>query len=632
MSRSRIIPELLTLAMFGACGQSADPEWSAVIDFPFPIEAADEATQAAGALGGVPHWLEGSWGIAEANGMWLLGRGGALVTALEPVETRLMIDAQTSAEIAQSGQKLDVFVNGHELASLDIPAWSPSKTTTFDLPPRWLAAAMDRIEFRPHMHQGDLDADAKQEFAVFLKQLRVEQHGLPEAKRATGGWADPARWRSVTMEAGSTPAPTEQTPDVLVIVLDAARPDHFGAYGYTRATTPFIDSLARDGIVLRKLHSVAPFTRCSMPSLLTGTPWFTHGMALSEDRLPSSIPTAAEFFGQAGYRRLALSESPHFSRAAATDRGFEEFWESWNHPDLEVLAREAEGDLLVRLFAELLAAHLDERPAFMMVHMIPPHVPYAPGKKFDLWAEDDPERSWKSVGPGELRAFGRGTSELSEPRRRRLVALYDGNLRRADDLVQKLIEHWQGLGRARPLRILISSDHGEALGEHGLFGHNFSLFTEMTQIPGVFWPREAFPELAAREGELWSNEDLLPLLLRNVGWQPSESVMLPRQFARIVRGSAEQRPVILMRSLLEIGARSDDTLWTFDRRRGPGVYDLRGDPEGSTNLFASGGQDFPEWVVGLGQLARASEIMASEPADSISSVDSDRLRALGYID
>ena len=105
--------------------------------------------------------------------------------------------------------------------------------------------------------------------------------------------------------------------------------------------------------------------------------------------------------------------------------------------------------------------------------------------------------------------------ELTPEDRERLISLYDGNLLRVDDQLQKMVESWRARRPGRALRILITSDHGEAFAEHGRYGHSFTVFEEMTHIPAVFWPREAFVSLQAQADDIHSNADLLPLLL---GW------------------------------------------------------------------------------------------------------------------
>ena len=166
-------------------------------------------------------------------------------------------------------------------------------------------------------------------------------------------------------------------PNILIIILDAARAANFGAHGYARDTTPYIDRLVAEGLVFRSAFSECPNTSCSIPNLISGLPFIDIGPPDTDRRLDDRITTLAESLGALGYWTIGISSSPNNSVARNSSQGFAEFHEMWawpgnarRHPD-----RRDPHRLSQRAIEALHDAPADQ-PVMMQLHYIPPHEPY----------------------------------------------------------------------------------------------------------------------------------------------------------------------------------------------------------------------------------------------------------------
>ena len=121
------------------------------------------------------------------------------------------------------------------------------------------------------------------------------------------------------------PLPPAELPDIVLITLDAARADHCSCYGYPRPTTPMIDRFAELGLVFRNAFALAPYTLCSVPTMITGMSFLDHGVVGHQDTLAPEATTLAESLAAAGYRTACFSASPNDSAAKDSTRGMTSF-------------------------------------------------------------------------------------------------------------------------------------------------------------------------------------------------------------------------------------------------------------------------------------------------------------------
>ncbi len=315
----------------------------------------------------------------------------------------------------------------------------------------------------------------------------------------------------------------ERLPDVFIIVLDAARASNFGVSGYSRDTSPHIDAFAKNSLVFSHAFSECPNTSCSIPNLISGVSFVDLGRPPVWNRLSDDLTTLAEYLVDVGYYTIGLSANPNNSIARNNSQGFDEFHELWKmegrrrrHPqgrDPHRLSRQA---------IEALRAVDTDQPVFMLLHYVPPHEPYAPTPEYDIFG--DPAYDGR-VRPGvRFRDVRSGDWKLSPADVEEMVALYDGNLRMADDAVGEVFAALQADERWDDAIILVTSDHGEAHLEHGVQGHNSTLYDEMLHIPFILRlpGGQAAPRVDTRQLVVLS--DVVPTVLGWVGVEPSVEV------------------------------------------------------------------------------------------------------------
>lgn len=255
--------------------------------------------------------------------------------------------------------------------------------------------------------------------------------------------------------------PPPARPNVLLITIDTLRADRLGAYGYRLAATPTLDQLAREGVRFADATTYAPLTYPAHVTLLTGRYASAFGVkANGSTPLAESAVTIAEHFKSAGYDTAAFVLSAVLDSAYGLSQGFDLYDDDFSDD-----ARSASVALseLQRRAAEASAAFLTwagagrRRPWFAWIHFYDPHLPYD--------------------APARYRALARGRPYDAE------IAYVDATL---GDLLKRIDR--------RSTALVITSDHGESLGEHGESDHGFFLYDSTLRVPLVV----AAPGLAAR--------------------------------------------------------------------------------------------------------------------------------------
>ncbi len=298
--------------------------------------------------------------------------------------------------------------------------------------------------------------------------------------------------------------------NLIIILIDALRADHLGCYGYHRNTSPFIDSLAKEGMFFERAMSNSSFTRESVAVLLSGR-LPSSGDSLGWGASPSrQIKNMGELFKEAGYETAFLSNSsvlnyPDFHA------GFSEAWynEEWgvsgNGPTLSKRAGEFIG-------------RCDGSKFMIYLHYLDPHGPYEPPPEYYL-------RFSQSIHPRPLSlykyvrkncaalikdGFGPGEARFDD-----LVLRYDAEIALVDHSIELLSQTLRELNLHRNTLVLITADHGEEFLEHDFVEHAWTLYNESLHIPLILWaPGVITPQ---RIDSPVSIVDILPTLLRLMG-------------------------------------------------------------------------------------------------------------------
>lgn len=312
-----------------------------------------------------------------------------------------------------------------------------------------------------------------------------------------GGWINEA------MKTSKLPDARAQSPNVLVIVVDTLRADHLSAYDYQRDTSPFIDSLAQQGVRFENAISSASWTQPSHASMLTGR--YTHEHRAETKPLDGTFPTIGEVMQAQGYRTGAFSgNTEFFTRRQGFGRGFLHFEDNNQSPLDDFLNSSLYGFVFdfyglrkalnyegvpTRKYAEDVNRSAlkwvdkeTDKPYFVFINYFDVHDPYLP---------PEPYRSkFASVeNPGGLinGYVDRYHPDLTPEQLQSEIDAYDGSISYVDDQIKDLFGELDKRGSLNNTIVIITSDHGESLGEHGLLQHSASLYLQEIHVPLIIW-------------------------------------------------------------------------------------------------------------------------------------------------
>ncbi len=319
--------------------------------------------------------------------------------------------------------------------------------------------------------------------------------------------------------------PSPQPPNVLLICVDTLRADHLSLYGYRKVTSPAIDAWARDrAMTFQTAVAPSPWTLPSHVSMLTGLDAVKHGVNYLETSISPDLPTLTGLLRNAGYRTAAVTGGGFLGPGYGFERGFDRFrwWpgQSGSRDELE-----AHGERALEWLDEL-----SDRPFFLFFHTYETHSPYHRREPFftafggrleDLGAEPlstRPEAGPETAGfrhDHHLSWAGGGSASAQTVDPATLAALYDGGIAHVDTVVGRLLERLRLLDLAADTIVVLTSDHGESLGEHGLVAHG-NLYDDNLLVPLVIsYPRRL--TAAKRVHQQVRSIDLLPTVLALAG-------------------------------------------------------------------------------------------------------------------
>lgn len=265
----------------------------------------------------------------------------------------------------------------------------------------------------------------------------------------------------------------EHAPAVLLITSDTHRGDHVNTLEHTdRVLTPTLDALAARGVRFTDCFSTANITLPSHAALLTGTHPRDTGLIDNKSRLDEAAPTLAESFHSAGFRTFAVVGAWHLRPEwSGFDQGFERM--TW--------PRERDSEAAERIAAlEDWLPEAEGQPLFVWLHLYDAHAPYTPPESFVR--EYYPEGRDPRVGEGGFPA-PKGDEEVRDLEY--VLAQYKGEVSSLDQELARLVEG----PRFRRGIVALTADHGESLGQHGIWWDHVGLYPEILHVPLLLaWP------------------------------------------------------------------------------------------------------------------------------------------------
>jgi arylsulfatase A-like enzyme/cytochrome c-type biogenesis protein CcmH/NrfG len=384
-------------------------------------------------------------------------------------------------------------------------------------------------------------------------------------------------------------------PDILLITIDTLRADAPGFGGNPRDPTPLLDRLAARGRVFTDAHAHNVVTLPSHTNILTGLYPYQHGVRDNSGfRLPASIPTLGTVLRDAGYATGAFVGSFSLDHQFGLNRGFQVY------DDRSTLGADTQEFVIPeRRGTEVVAAALawwrekrpPQTPRFLWVHLFDPHAPYDPPEPFATRFKDNP---------------------------------YLGEVAAADAALAPLLDLLLG-GNEPSCFVVVTADHGEALGDHGELTHGLFAYEATLKIPLVLWGPGVQMGKDARAAR---HVDIFPTVLQAAGLgvpanpaHPGVSLLAPpvagdsyfeSLSATLNRGWAP------LRGLLRSGHKHIALPL-------PESYDLGRDPGETRNLV-----DAERATARAAFAALPKESVWLPPRGAVRAEDEARLRSLGY--
>ncbi len=405
--------------------------------------------------------------------------------------------------------------------------------------------------------------------------------------------------------------------NVLVITVDALRPDRMALYGYDRPTTPYLDRFASESVVFERAFATGAWTSPGIASLFSGLHAPAHGQNSRYDYVDATLTTPLDVLRARGMRGIARDAE----QATIRGLGFTVAYNPVLHDGVEVvdwLAHQGDGWIA-------------------WVHVKPTHLPYAPSpfhlRRFGGDRMDSPAiTAVRTSGTVYPRDYGLSWKppviEAFTPDEQAVVSdLYDGAVADADALLGQMIETLRSAGKLDRTLLVISADHGEELFDHGWVGHASTgyegkVYDELIRVPLIIRPPGG---ASGRVPALVSQIDVMPTVFELVGADPAavDGGMQGLSLAPWLRGEpGPSHDVVYARTTFKgwtcpygetrdglTAARAADRK-VIRVRQGDTIrheaYDLVEDPQERRDLYAADPGRFADLVAALDRWDRAA--------------------------
>ncbi len=391
-------------------------------------------------------------------------------------------------------------------------------------------------------------------------------------------------------------------PNVVLITIDTLRADRLGCYGYSKAQTPNLDRLASEGVLFTNAVSHVPLTRPSHASIFTGLYPFEHGIHDNiASPLNSKFPVLAETLKNNGYRTAAFVASFVINSQSGLQRGFDTYEDRFDpkkQPTDFALTLEKRGDEILEEFKNWKST-TTRAPYFAWLHFYDPHFPYSPPSPYSKPFAERP---------------------------------YDGEVAYTDELIGKTLKLFD-----KNTLLIVTSDHGESLGDHGENAHSYYIYDATLHVPLIFhWPNRVASKqkvtIQARSVDLFPTIlDLLsiqqPSKFSGVSLKPWLNAQQPSDPSHPSYSEAFTPWLHFGWSRL-IGVRQNG--WKYIEAPRAELYDLSADPGELKNLYSQqknrAGQ-MKQWLSKAGALD-VKPIPATSPEMDPEMIE--KLASLGY--
>ncbi|MFX0195068.1 MAG: sulfatase [Candidatus Hodarchaeota archaeon] len=491
-------------------------------------------------------------------------------------------------------------------------------------------------------------------------------------------------------------------PNIVIIVLDAVRAQNLPFYGYHRNTTPFLSSMEKDLAIYENAISSSYWTMPSIASLFTGMYTSGHGLVVDGDKLDESLSTLPRVLQRNGYRCAAFVRNVYVSEYSGLNASFHDFHSrcavdqlkdfasiilkrevgrlqppginrlydpplgfdqsKWGFfykivPRLADVLMDSGGGRFVSDFAKWLAKYKGN-PFFVYFHFLETHSPYRAPRRFAtkfLSLRDNLKKLF--INHNHL-SFLTHRDQMTLEDFHILVSAYDNSILYIDYLMGGIVSLLKKNRAYDNTLLIVLSDHGDNIGDHGLMFHYWCLYDTLIRIPLLV----KFPfhvGLAGRISKVVQNVDIFPTVLSILG-EEDEEVWEQVQGNDLLEQTAYKRePELGISELVKVfgpdkrkykelfpqfdrrllSVRTSDRKFIYSSREDHEFYDLLDDPSESRNLFTDGGNcsylmekafKYYRRMDGFYQSNR-DKIDGDQDAEKIDESVIEHLKSLGYM-
>ncbi len=478
-------------------------------------------------------------------------------------------------------------------------------------------------------------------------------------------------------------------PNIVLVVMDTTRARGRGSFDVTEALRD-IPPLS-DATSFTNAFSSSPWTLPSHASLFTGTTPSKHGAHADHRYLDDTLPILPEILEENGYETVGVSNNTWISGEFGFERGFESFYRTWQFvqtdTDLGGIARLTHGAEMFRKAGRRmfdgnpvtnvmnavygrylrrrhddgaartnkwidhwLSGRSDDRPFFLFVNYLEPHLDYRPPKEYAVEhlpddvslaeAMDVPQDAWRYIA---------GDLELTEQELSVLRGLYQAEIAYLCDKIEELIASFQAAGAWENTLFVLTSDHGEHIGEHGLMDHQYALYDTLLQVPllvrGSTFSREAEDELVHLKDISATILDILdvniPKNLQGKSFHPAQQYSREFVFGEYIApiptlehlasklGELPKRVERFDRSLRSV--RSDEYKYIRGSDGSQELYEIQEDPFETDDIAKTSPQIVERMDTALDEWLSTFECAEARGDVSMSATTESRLKELGYL-
>ena len=393
-------------------------------------------------------------------------------------------------------------------------------------------------------------------------------------------------------------------PNVLLVTLDTTRPDHLGAYGSTKAATPVLDALARDGVRFANAYCSTPLTRPSRCSILTGAYPLRHKVRNNGAYYlgPGEV-TLAERLKATGYSTAAFVASFNTDSRFGLGQGFDVYDDRFLDDELlKAFKSERPADQVADAFLSWLGAKPRDR-FFAWVHFFDPHTPYEPPSPFKERFAADP---------------------------------YAGEIAFMDRELGRIVGALKAKGLLERTLVVLAGDHGESLGEHGEADHGIFIYDATMKVPLILHAPGALPRGKVVDARV-RLIDIMPTVLEwakaGVNPEVQGTSLLP-----LVEGKRAEDRTCYLESFYPVETFGWSELIgiveggrKLIRAPRSELYDLETDPKDTKDLSSREARAATALNKRLDEIIRAHVTSTAPGRRTMTGEEEDRLRSLGYV-